>query len=59
MLFATRIKNLSMGYSGLSEDTFRKYVEAFNLDILPRIPEKGTVGAQPVCASECHVDRSQ
>jgi len=39
MLFVTRIKNLSMGYSGISLSTFKKYVEAFNLDILPLIPE--------------------
>ena len=35
MLFVTRIKNLSMGYSGISLPTFKKYVEAFNSDILP------------------------
>lgn len=36
---ALRIKQLSQGYSGISYETFSKYVEAFNKDILPFIPE--------------------
>lgn len=55
LLFATRIKNLSMGYSGITETTFRKYVQAFNEDILPFIPQQGTVGASGDLAPLAHL----
>ncbi|KRX01622.1 L-Aspartase-like protein [Pseudocohnilembus persalinus] len=55
ILFVTRIKNLSMGYSGLSLPTFKSYVKAFNLDILPLIPSQGTVGASGDLAPLAHL----
>ena len=46
MLLALRVNVLAKGYSGISQATLNRYIEAFNKDILSYIPEKGTVGAR-------------
>ena len=45
MVLACRINTLSKGHSGISVTTMEKLIEAFNQDILPFIPEKGTLGS--------------
>lgn len=52
MLLALRIHEISLGHSLISVDTFKKYIhvnilikinqKAFNLDILPYVPEEGS-----------------
>lgn len=55
MLLGLRINVLSKGYSGISKETLEKYIIAFNNDILPFIPEKGTVGASGDLAPLSHL----
>ncbi|CAK9295119.1 unnamed protein product [Gordionus sp. m RMFG-2023] len=45
MLFALRINVLAKGYSGITLETLEKYIDAFNRNLLPYVPEQGTVGA--------------
>ena len=45
MVLGLRINTLSKGHSGISVKTMGKLIEAFNKDILPFIPEKGTLGS--------------
>ncbi|KAJ8050403.1 Histidine ammonia-lyase [Holothuria leucospilota] len=44
-LLALRINVLVKGCSGVSKETLKKLIAAFNASCLPWIPEKGTVGA--------------
>jgi len=44
-LLVLRINCLARGRSGISVETLRKVIDAFNADCLPFIPSKGTVGA--------------
>jgi histidine ammonia-lyase len=55
MLLALRINVLAKGHSGISEETLKTFIKAFNLDILPFIPEKGTVGASGDLAPLSHL----
>jgi histidine ammonia-lyase len=55
MLLALRINILCKGYSGISIENLEKYVEAFNKDILPLVPEQGTVGASGDLAPLAHL----
>ena len=43
MLLALRIHELSSAHTLISEETFKKLIEAFNKDILPYVPEQGSV----------------
>ena len=55
MLLALRVNVLAKGYSGISQATLNRYIEAFNKDILSYIPEKGTVGASGDLAPLSHL----
>ncbi|XP_055883373.1 histidine ammonia-lyase-like [Biomphalaria glabrata] len=55
MLLALRINVLAKGYSGVSLDTLKKLIAAFNASCLPWIPEKGTVGASGDLAPLAHM----
>ena len=43
MLLALRIHEISLAHTLISEETFKKLIEAFNNDILPYVPEQGSV----------------
>ena len=45
MILATRLASLSQGYSGVSWGLLNLLVELVNRDIIPVIPEEGSVGA--------------
>jgi len=45
MILATRLASLSQGYSGVSWDLLNLLVELVNRNIIPVIPEEGSVGA--------------
>jgi histidine ammonia-lyase len=45
MILAARLSSLSQGYSGVSWDLLNLLVELINRDIIPVIPEEGSVGA--------------
>lgn len=45
MILATRLSSLSQGYSGVSWDLLNLLVELINREIIPVIPEEGSVGA--------------
>ncbi|CAF1208876.1 unnamed protein product [Rotaria sordida] len=55
MMFALRINILAKGYSGISEDTLRKIIAAFNKSCIPEIPSQGTVGASGDLAPLAHL----
>ncbi|KAJ5078271.1 histidine ammonia-lyase [Anaeramoeba ignava] len=55
MLLALRINVLAKGYSGISLETLNKLIDAFNHDCLPKIPEKGSVGASGDLAPLAHL----
>lgn len=55
MLLALRINVLAKGYSGISEESLNRYIRGFNLDYLPFIPLKGTVGASGDLAPLSHL----
>jgi histidine ammonia-lyase len=44
-IFLTRIVSLSQGFSGVRPELLDFMLRLFNLDILPRIPQRGSVGA--------------
>ncbi len=45
MILATRLASLSLGYSGVSWNLLNLLVELINREIIPVIPEEGSVGA--------------
>lgn len=45
MILASRLSSLSQGYSGVSWELLNLLVELINRDIIPVIPEEGSVGA--------------
>ncbi len=45
MILAVRLTSLSLGYSGVSWDLLNLLVELINREIIPMIPEEGSVGA--------------
>ncbi|KAG9402910.1 hypothetical protein AC1031_006452 [Aphanomyces cochlioides] len=55
MLLALRINVLAKGHSGISVDTLKQLVDAFNADCLSVVPEKGTVGASGDLAPLAHL----
>ena len=50
-----RINTLSKGRSGISTEVMQRYIDAYNSDFLPMIPEKGTVGASGDLAPLSHL----
>jgi histidine ammonia-lyase len=55
MLFVLRLNVLAKGYSGISEETLRRAIDAFNADCLPEIPVLGTLGASGDLAPLAHL----
>ncbi|XP_054710464.1 histidine ammonia-lyase-like [Uloborus diversus] len=55
MLMALRINVLAKGYSGISLETLKHVVHAFNASCLSWVPEKGTVGASGDLAPLAHL----
>lgn len=55
MLLALRINVLAKGFSGISPESLERYIDGYNKDILPFIPEKGTVGASGDLAPLSHL----
>ncbi|CAG5126742.1 unnamed protein product, partial [Candidula unifasciata] len=55
MLLALRINVLAKGYSGVSLETLKKMIAAFNASCLSWVPEKGTVGASGDLAPLSHL----
>lgn len=54
-LLALRINVLAKGYSGISLEVLKSYIDAFNASCLPWVPEKGTVGASGDLAPLSHL----
>ncbi|XP_074601511.1 histidine ammonia-lyase-like isoform X2 [Brevipalpus obovatus] len=54
-LLALRINVLAKGHSGISLETLKMLIKAFNRDCLPFVPEKGTVGASGDLAPLAHL----
>lgn len=50
-----RINTLAKGRSGISSRNLKKIIQAFHVDYLPEIPEKGTVGASGDLAPLSHL----
>jgi histidine ammonia-lyase len=55
MLQILRINTLAKGRSGISELNLWKYIDSFNSNFIPLIPEKGTVGASGDLAPLAHL----
>ncbi|XP_078489357.1 histidine ammonia-lyase [Ciona intestinalis] len=55
MLLALRTNILCKGYSGISTESLKTLVNAFNASCLPWIPEQGTVGASGDLAPLAHM----
>ncbi|XP_075998462.1 histidine ammonia-lyase [Genypterus blacodes] len=55
MLLALRINVLAKGHSGISLETLRSMIQAFNASCLSFVPEKGTVGASGDLAPLSHL----
>ncbi|XP_051915938.1 histidine ammonia-lyase-like [Hippocampus zosterae] len=55
MLLALRINVLAKGHSGISLETLRAMIQAFNASCLSFVPEKGTVGASGDLAPLAHL----
>ena len=58
MIMALKILNYSHGYSGVHPDTVEQLVKFINNDILPAVPEKGSVGASGDLAQLAHIASS-
>ena len=55
LMFALRINVLAKGYSGISLGLLQQLVEMFNKGLIPKVPEKGTVGASGDLAPLAHM----
>ncbi|XP_065575868.1 histidine ammonia-lyase-like [Artemia franciscana] len=55
MLLALRINVLAKGHSGISLETLKQLVQAFNASCLSFVPEQGTVGASGDLAPLAHL----
>lgn len=55
MLLALRINVLAKGFSGISVETLRRVIRAFNMSCLSVVPEQGTVGASGDLAPLSHI----
>ncbi|RWS30495.1 histidine ammonia-lyase-like protein [Leptotrombidium deliense] len=54
-LLALRINVLAKGHSGISFETLKQLIDAFNANCLSWVPEKGTVGASGDLAPLAHL----
>ena len=55
LMLQLKIHSLSLGYSGVSEQTFMQLLELEDKDILPCIPSRGSVGASGDLAPLAHM----
>jgi histidine ammonia-lyase len=55
MLMALRVNTLAKGHSGVSVETLKSIISAFNNNCLPFVPEKGSVGASGDLAPLAHL----
>ena len=55
LMLQLKIHSLSLGYSGVSEDTFMQLLKLEQHDILPWIPSRGSVGASGDLAPLAHM----
>ncbi len=55
LILAMKIKSFAKGFSGVSLNLVERMIELYNLDILPVIPEKGSVGASGDLAPLAHM----
>ena len=55
LMLLLKIKNLSQGYSGVRLQVVRQLVDIVNSNIIPIIPEKGSVGASGDLAPLAHM----
>ena len=58
VIMALKVLNYSHGYSGVHPDTVKKLVQFLNNDIIPVVPEKGSVGASGDLAQLAHIASS-
>ena len=54
-LMALRINILAKGFSGISVETLKQMVDAFNAGVVSQVPEQGTVGASGDLAPLAHI----
>lgn len=52
---ALRVHDLSLGYSGCRMETIRYLLAFLNQDVIPVVPEKGSVGASGDLAPTAHL----
>lgn len=55
LMLLLKIHALGLGYSGISESTFNRLIEFAVRDLIPAIPEKGSVGASGDLAPLAHM----
>lgn len=55
LMLQLKIHALGIGYSGISEETFNRLLTFHELDLIPAIPEKGSVGASGDLAPLAHM----
>ncbi len=55
LMLQLKIHSLSLGYSGVSEETFKQLLKLEEQDILPWIPSRGSVGASGDLAPLAHM----
>jgi len=55
LMLQLKIHALGLGYSGISEETFRQLLQFHEKDIVPRVPSRGSVGASGDLAPLAHL----
>lgn len=55
LMLQLKIHALGLGYSGISEETFRQLLKFHELDIVPRVPSRGSLGASGDLAPLAHL----
>ena len=58
IIMALKVLNYSHGYSGVHPDTVNQLVKFINNEVLPAVPEKGSVGASGDLAQLAHIASS-
>jgi histidine ammonia-lyase len=54
-MMALRVKDLARGHSGIRLATVHRLMELLNLEVVPVVPEKGSVGASGDLAPQAHM----
>lgn len=55
IILVLKINSLAMGYSGICLQTIQELINLYNQDVIPCIPEKGSVGASGDLAPLAHL----